>query len=135
MRVKVDKVEATINPFQNARYSPHNLDISTMNDQNKTPIWQITVGDFERIVENAVSDKVEEAIQFAFEERAKLDEDQTEDIIDVKLAAKLIGLTIPTMYSKVSRFEIPTMSRGRPLLFSRKELISWLENGRPSLIQ
>jgi predicted DNA-binding transcriptional regulator AlpA len=121
--------------FQNTRYSPHNLHISTMNDQNKTPIWQITVGDFERIVENAVSDKVEEAVQLAFEERAKLDEDQTEDIIGVKIAAKLTGLSIPTVYSKVSRFEMPTMSRGRPLLFSRKELISWLENGRPSIIQ
>ena len=104
-------------------------------EKNNTPIWQITVGDFERLVRKIVSEKVAQAVQDAFEERAKMEADQTEDIIDIKIASKITGLSVATIYSKVSRFELPSMSRGRPLLFSRKQLINWIEEGRPSLIQ
>ena len=69
---KVDKYKAIINLIRSTRNSPKHQDIGYMNDHNTTSIWQITVGDFERIVENAVSDKVEEAIQLAFEEELQL---------------------------------------------------------------
>jgi hypothetical protein len=34
----------------------------------------------------------------------------------------------------VSRNEIPTLSRGRPLVFSRKALENWLKEGKPTVV-
>ncbi|MCF8273562.1 MAG: helix-turn-helix domain-containing protein [Flavobacteriaceae bacterium] len=53
------------------------------------------------------------------------------DIIYVDQAVALTGYTKKTIYTKVSRREIPVVSSGRPLTFSRKELNNWMRNGRP----
>jgi predicted DNA-binding transcriptional regulator AlpA len=100
-------------------------------EKDKTPIWQITIGDFERLLKKVVDERVSEAVKIAFETRAKLEANQTEDIIGIKVASKLTGLSVATLYSKVSRFEIPTISRGRPLRFSRQALVDWLEDRKP----
>jgi hypothetical protein len=40
-----------------------------------------------------------------------------------------------SIYSKVSRLELPSISRGRPLLFSRAELQLWMKLGRPTIAE
>ena len=55
------------------------------------------------------------------------------DNIFIEEAAGITGLQKRTLYTKVSRLEIPVISRGRPLIFSRKQLASWIINGRPSI--
>lgn len=45
-------------------------------------------------------------------------------------AAEFLNLTKPTIYSKVSRGELPYMKRGKKLHFSRKELLDYLKEGR-----
>lgn len=37
---------------------------------------------------------------------------------------------MPTIYSKVSRGELPVMKRSKRLYFSRKELVDYLKEGR-----
>ncbi len=55
----------------------------------------------------------------------------TEDFLSIQEAAKLLHLTVPTMYSKHSRGELPGVSkRGKRLYFSKKILLEWLEAGR-----
>lgn len=55
----------------------------------------------------------------------------TEDFLSIQEAAKLLHLTVPTMYSKHSRGELPGVSkRGKRLYFSKKILLAWLEAGR-----
>jgi len=41
-----------------------------------------------------------------------------------------LNLSIPTVYSKVSRNELPVMKRGKRLYFSKLELLEYLKGGR-----
>ena len=98
---------------------------------SQRPIWQFSIGEFEARLKKMVSTLIELAVTKAFEERANLVADTSSDTLDLKKASELTGLSSSTIYSKVSRFEMPSLTRGRPLLFSKKELMSWLEEGRP----
>lgn len=55
---------------------------------------------------------------------------QPEKFLTVQEAATLFNLTVPTMYSKVSKGELPVMKRGKRLYFSRSELLEYLKEGR-----
>ena len=58
----------------------------------------------------------------------------TEQFLTVQEAAKFLNLTVPTMYSKVSRQEIPFMKRSKRLYFSSIELMDYLKGGRSKSI-
>ena len=56
---------------------------------------------------------------------------QDEDkLLTVQEAGELLKLTVPTIYSKVSKSELPVMKRGKRLLFSRAELMEYMKAGR-----
>lgn len=55
---------------------------------------------------------------------------QEEQLLTVEQAAKFLGLSIATIYSKVSRGELPVMKRSKRLYFSNLELIAYLKEGR-----
>ena len=55
---------------------------------------------------------------------------QTEQLLTIQQAADFLSLTVPTMYSKVSKCELPVMKRGKRLYFSRIELLEYLKDGR-----
>jgi excisionase family DNA binding protein len=100
-------------------------------DNKSKPIWQFTIGEFEAHLKRMVSTLIEQSVKKAFEERASLVTDSSSDTFDIKKASELTGLSQSTIYSKVSRFQMPSLTRGRPLLFSKKELMTWLASGRP----
>jgi len=56
--------------------------------------------------------------------------EQPEQLLTIQEAAEFLSLTVPTMYSKVSKGEIPYMKRGKRLYFSRTELLDYLKEGR-----
>lgn len=56
--------------------------------------------------------------------------DQQEQLLTVQEAAEFLSLTVPTMYSKVSKGELPVMKRSKRLYFSRTELLEYLKDGR-----
>jgi excisionase family DNA binding protein len=56
--------------------------------------------------------------------------DQPEQLLTIQEAAEFLSLTVPTMYSKVSKREIPCMKRSKRLYFSRTELLDYLKDGR-----
>ncbi len=56
--------------------------------------------------------------------------DQTEQLLTIQEAAEFLSLTVPTMYSKVSKGEISVMKRSKRLYFSRTELLDYLKDGR-----
>lgn len=56
--------------------------------------------------------------------------DQPEQLLTIQEAAEFLSLTVPTMYSKVSKREIPCMKRSKRLYFSRTELLEYLKDGR-----
>jgi len=53
-----------------------------------------------------------------------------EQLLTIQQAAAFLGLTVPTMYTKVSKAELPVMKRGKRLYFSQTELIEYLKTGR-----
>ena len=56
--------------------------------------------------------------------------DQTEQLLTIKEAAQFLKLTVPTIYSKVSKGELPVMKRGKRLYFSNTELMEYIKEGR-----
>jgi len=56
--------------------------------------------------------------------------EQPDKPLSIKEAAELLSLSVPTIYSKVSKGELPVMKRGNRLYFSRKELLEYLKEGR-----
>lgn len=50
--------------------------------------------------------------------------------LDVKQAAELLFLSVPTIYSKVSRRELPHMKQGKKLYFSEADLKNYINEGR-----
>jgi len=55
---------------------------------------------------------------------------QPEQPFNIQEAAELLGLTVPTIYSKVSKRELPVVKRGKRLYFFRSELLEYLKEGR-----
>ena len=56
--------------------------------------------------------------------------EQPEQLLTVQEAAQFLNLTVPTMYSKVSKGELPVMKRSKRLYFSSTELMEYLKEGR-----
>jgi len=50
--------------------------------------------------------------------------------INIKEAADFLDLAVPTVYSKVSRKEIPVNKKGKRLYFYKSELEEWIRQGR-----
>jgi len=55
---------------------------------------------------------------------------QPEQLLTIQEAAEFLTLSVPTMYSKVSKNEIPFMKQGKRLYFSRIELLEYVKQGR-----
>jgi len=60
---------------------------------------------------------------------------QPEKLLTVQEAADFLHLTVPTVYSKVSRGELPFMKRSKRLYFSRDELLIYVKEGRRKTIE
>jgi len=56
--------------------------------------------------------------------------DQPEQLLTIQEAAEFLCLTVPTLYSKCSKNELPYMKRSKRLYFSRTELLEYLKDGR-----
>jgi excisionase family DNA binding protein len=55
---------------------------------------------------------------------------QPEQLLTIQEAAEFLKLTVPTIYSKVSKGELPVMKRSKRLYFSNTELMEYLKGGR-----
>ncbi len=56
--------------------------------------------------------------------------EQPEQLLTIQEAAQFLNLTVPTVYSKVSKGELPVMKRSKRLYFSSTELMEYLKEGR-----
>lgn len=53
-----------------------------------------------------------------------------EQLLTIQEAAEFLNLSVPTIYSKVSKGELPVMKRSKRLYFSSIELMEYLKKGR-----
>lgn len=56
--------------------------------------------------------------------------EQPEQLLTIQEAAQFLNLTVATIYSKVSKGELPVMKRSKRLYFSSTELMEYLKEGR-----
>jgi len=71
--------------------------------------------------------KVDELYKVINKVQPQEPEDQ---FLTVEQTADFLTLSVPTIYSKVSRRELPHMKRGKRLYFARKDLEAYLQGGR-----
>ena len=87
------------------------------------PLYTLSVEEFKQLTTQIVEDCL----------LAQQQPEDKSDILDVEGAAKMLGYSVATLYSKVSKEQVPTLSRGRPLLFSKTDLLAWLKDGKPKM--
>lgn len=51
-------------------------------------------------------------------------------LLTIKEAAEFLSLATPTLYSKVSKGDLPYVKRGKRLYFSQEELSKYLQQGK-----
>ena len=57
--------------------------------------------------------------------------EQPEQLLTIQEAANLLHLTVPTIYTKHSKGELPNVcKRGKRLYFSKQSLLDWVKEGR-----
>jgi excisionase family DNA binding protein len=57
----------------------------------------------------------------------------TSDLMTVEQAAIFLSLSVPTIYTKVSRKELPVNKGGKRLYFSKGELWAWIKSGKKTI--
>ena len=74
--------------------------------------------------------EVSELKRLLIEKQEQPNTEQPEQLLTVQEAAQFLNLTVPTIYSKVSKGELPVMKRSKRLYFSSTELMEYLKEGR-----
>lgn len=74
--------------------------------------------------------EVSELKRLLIEKQEQTSPEQPEELLTVQEAAKFLNLAVATIYSKVSRNELPVMKRSKRLYFSSNELMEYLKEGR-----
>lgn len=55
---------------------------------------------------------------------------ETDELLTVQDTAKFLSLSVPTVYTLISRRDVPFMKRSKRVYFSKLELINYLKLGR-----
>jgi excisionase family DNA binding protein len=53
-----------------------------------------------------------------------------EALLTIQQASEFLNLSVPTIYSKVSKGELPVMKQGKRLYFSSIELMQFIKDGK-----
>lgn len=82
-------------------------------------------------------DQLPEAVSYLIEKIDNLEliiknqpKDPGDEFLTVEEASAFLTLSLPTVYSKVSRKELPYMKQGKRLYFLKSDLIEYIKNGR-----
>ena len=76
-----------------------------------------------------LSDEVSEIKRLLLERSNKSNYDP-EKLLTIQEAGEFLNLSVPTLYSKVQKAEIPVNKQGNRLYFSKLELLQWVKSGR-----
>jgi excisionase family DNA binding protein len=110
-----------------------------MENQNMEKyLFHLTAAEYKSLLKNTLEELLPQMIREQLdlkEEIPKFEPRSEKDAISLIEAAELTGLKKESIYSKVSRLEMPCLMRGRPLRFSRKELMEWMRNGKPTVTE
>jgi len=105
-----------------------------LKDSTNRPLWSLTQEEFVELYKSCLTDVLKAVISGEIK-TAKEEAIPKSDTMGVEETAALIGYVPATMYGKVCKREIPRLSTGRPLIFSRKEITLWLKLGKPTVAE
>lgn len=74
--------------------------------------------------------EVSELKSLLIEKQEQQPTQQPEQLLTIQEAAEFLSLSVPTIYSKVSKGELPVMKRSKRLYFSRTELLEYVKAGK-----
>jgi excisionase family DNA binding protein len=80
-------------------------------------------------LETLIQNSVERAMK-AHESKQAEPNESPDQLLTIQQAANFLSLAVPTLYSMVSRGELPYMKKSKRLYFSRIELTDYLKAGR-----
>ena len=93
-------------------------------DMDKIVLISLPIEDLQTIIIDCVNSCLRNNKQ-----ESKAPTGQPEQLLTIQEAAEFLSLTVPTMYSKVSKGELPVMKRSKRLYFSRTELMEYIKEG------
>ena len=96
---------------------------------NNRPLFTLTVEEYIAINEEIFNKKQNQIIEIKNPDYGEI------DTIYIQEVTKITGYTEKTVYTKVCRKEMPSLTSGKPLTFSRKQINNWIEKGRPSVAE
>lgn len=79
---------------------------------------------------NQLSSKLDNIEKLLVQQNEEPTPDPQDHLLTIQEAAKFLRLSVPTIYSKVSRGELPVMKRTKRLYFSLQELTEYVKAGR-----
>lgn len=97
--------------------------------RDERPLYTLTVEEFIELSKTIALDNS------YLVKPTKISEEPKSDIIYLDEIIELTGYKESTVYSKVCRKEMPVISTGRPLAFSREEILQWMKDGRPTVAE
>lgn len=60
----------------------------------------------------------------------QVEQPEADELLTVQDAANFLSLAVPTVYSLISKGELPVMKRSKRVYFSKNELVNYLRQGR-----
>ncbi|KAA1243326.1 helix-turn-helix domain-containing protein [Aquimarina sp. RZ0] len=96
------------------------------------PLFSLTIEEYKELQRELFNEQAERLAQ---NNTSTSIPKEDKDLIFLEEVCEITGYTKPTLYSKISRFEIPVLSRGKPLTFSKKEIIEWIHQGKPHTLE
>ncbi len=83
---------------------------------------------------NQLNQKLENIESLLLKQQSSTPVGNHEKILNVKQVAEMLGLTVPTIYSKVNKGELPYMKLSKKLYFSTLEIMEYLKRGTQNSI-
>ena len=89
-----------------------------------------------RNIDDFISDLADEVVRKIELRNLNSQTSQTEqdELLTVPDAAKLLSLSVPSIYGLIHKGELPVMKRSKRCYFSKMELIAYLKQGRKKTI-
>lgn len=78
---------------------------------------------------NLLNEKLENIERLLLEKQDQPTTETSEQLLTIQEAARFLSLTVPTIYSKVSKGELPVMKRSKRLYFSSIQLMEYIKGG------
>jgi excisionase family DNA binding protein len=89
-----------------------------------------------RNIDDFISDVANEVVKkINLNVTQQLQPTETDELLTVQDTAKFLSLSVPTVYTLISKGELPVMKRSKRCYFSKVELINYLKQGRKKTVR